>query len=69
MYTKDFIPITPEEIRMVNASALAKQFSCTSSYVSRILKFNEKPANEKAQQIHDAARAIIKKYADYQNTL
>lgn len=67
MYTKEFIPIAPEEIRKVNASALARQFNCTSAYVGRILKVEEEPKNEKARQIHEAAREIIKKYADYQN--
>ncbi|CDF80611.1 hypothetical protein BN863_28990 [Formosa agariphila KMM 3901] len=62
MYSKKFIALNPEEIKMVNASALAKKFDCTSTYVSRILKLENEPTNEKAQNIHQAAREIIEKY-------
>lgn len=62
MYKKEFIALTENQIKKVNASALAKNFSCSQSYVSRILKSTEEPTNEKAQQILKAAREIIKYY-------
>lgn len=62
MYTKKFIPLTEIQIKMVNASGLAKKFECSSSYVSRILKSESEPKNEKAQNILKAATEIIEYY-------
>lgn len=62
MYTKKFIQLTENQIKMVNASGLAKKFDCSSSYVSRILKSESEPDNEKAQSILKAAREIINYY-------
>lgn len=62
MYKKEFIALTENQIKMVNASALSKTFGCAQSYVSRILKSTEEPTNEKAQQILKAAREIVDYY-------
>ncbi|MBU2923016.1 hypothetical protein KO504_16830 [Winogradskyella psychrotolerans] len=62
MYTKKFIALTVDQIKRVNASALAKTFDCSSSYVSRILKSTELPSNEKAQKILKAAKEIVDHY-------
>ncbi|MBV7268409.1 hypothetical protein [Winogradskyella luteola] len=62
MYTKKFIPLTETQIKMVNASGLAKKFECSHSYVSRILKSESDPENDKAQNILKAAREIIEYY-------
>ena len=47
---------------MVNASGLAKKFECSHSYVSRILKSESEPDNEKAKNILKAAREIVEYY-------
>lgn len=65
MYQKKFIPFTEDEIRMVNASALAKQFNCTSMWVGKVLKLQEEPTNEKSKLIIEAAREIVNMYAAY----
>ncbi|WP_435135796.1 hypothetical protein [Formosa sp. A9] len=65
MYKKEFIPFTEDEIRMVNASALARQFNCTSTYIGRIMKLQEYPKNENAQLIIKAAREIVDTYKSY----
>jgi hypothetical protein len=62
MYTKKFTALEPDQIKKVNASALAKKFQCSSQYVSRVLKSTEEPKNEKAQQIFSKAVEIIEYY-------
>lgn len=67
MYKKEFIPFTDDEIRMINASALAKRFNCTSMWVGKVLKLQEAPTNEKALDIINAARDIVKAYKSHPN--
>lgn len=62
MYAKKFIPLTDEEIKRVNASALAKEFECTSAWVGRVMRCKSLPKNEKAQKIHASARRIVESY-------
>jgi transcriptional regulator CtsR len=62
MYTKKFIALTTEDIKKINASALAKTFQCASSYVSRILKSEVEPENKKAIEIIEAAQEILNSY-------
>lgn len=65
MYKKEFIPLTEAEIKSINASALAKQFNCTSMWVGKVLKLQEEPTNEKSLNILKAARDIIAVYESY----
>ncbi|QQV91538.1 hypothetical protein Peternella1_2 [Winogradskyella phage Peternella_1] len=62
MYKKEFIALTVDQLKRVNASALAKTFECSSSYVSRILKSDTEPKNERAKKILAAAKEIIQQY-------
>jgi predicted transcriptional regulator len=62
MYTKKFTALTPEQIKKINASALAKTFNCTQSYISRILKLQEEPNSKKPKKILEAARVILESY-------
>jgi len=62
MYTKIFIPFTDEQIKMINASALARQFNCTSMWVGKVLRLEKVPTNKNTIKIHEAAREIIDLY-------
>lgn len=62
MYRKNFLALTEDQIKMVNASALARQFNCTSMWIGKVLKLTEEPTNEKTKQIHKAARDIVEIY-------
>jgi len=62
MYTKEFIPFTEHQIKMVNASALARQFNCTSMWIGKVLRLQEAPINLKTIKIYEAARQIIEIY-------
>lgn len=56
------MPFTEEQIKMVNASALARQFNCTSMWIGKVLRLQEAPTNPNSIKIHEAARQIIEIY-------
>ena len=62
MYTNNFIPLTPEEIKKVNATELATKYKVSNSYVSRTLKSHESPKSDVAINILADARKIIELY-------
>jgi hypothetical protein len=62
MYKNNFISFSDDQIKMVNASALAKQFNCSSMWVGKVLKLDDAPTNKKAIKIFEAAKQIVELY-------
>lgn len=55
MYKENFKPLTEDQIKLLNHSAIATLFKCSHTYVTRVLKSKEYPKAPKAQNILNAA--------------
>tara|TARA_Y100001963_G_C6415187_1_gene280207 strand:+ start:19 stop:270 length:252 start_codon:yes stop_codon:yes gene_type:complete len=55
MYKENFKPLTEDQIKLLNHSAMATLFKCSHTYVRRVLKSTEFPKAPKAQNILNAA--------------
>lgn len=61
------LPLTSEQIKKVNATALADKHNCSNSYVSRALKKDEMPVKGKAKDIIQDAILIIQALLPIEN--
>lgn len=68
MYAKIELPLADYQIKMVNASVLALKYSCSSSYVSRVLKSKEWPKSKMAKSILGDAIVVISQYEKFHKT-
>jgi histidinol phosphatase-like PHP family hydrolase len=59
MYKEIFKPLSKEQIKLLNHSALGEAFKCSHTYVTRVLKSTEEPKAPKAKNILKAAREMI----------
>jgi hypothetical protein len=55
MYKENFKPLTEDQIKLLNHSAIATLFKCSHTYVTRVLKSTEYPKAPKAKNILNAA--------------